>query len=123
MSASRHTQDLEDSARRNASRAVWLKNLHQWHWISSALCLLAMILFSATGITLNHAAQIEAKPVVTSKKANLPLSLQAELRKYAETQADAWLNGRSMKSTCRCRKRAATPGCVSASTMARRNMK
>src|SRR4051812_14498701 len=43
------------SPARNASRAVWLKNLHQWHWISSALCLLGMFLFSITGITLNHA--------------------------------------------------------------------
>ena len=46
---------------RNASRAVWLKHLHQWHWVSSAMCLLCMVLFSVTDITLNHASQIEAK--------------------------------------------------------------
>jgi hypothetical protein len=68
---------------RNASRAVWLKNLHQWHWISSALCLLGMLLFSVTGITLNHAAQIEAKPSVTRQQAGLPAPLAASLAAYA----------------------------------------
>lgn len=68
---------------RNASRAVWLKNLHQWHWISSALCLLGMLLFSITGITLNHASQIEAKPVIVHKLAQLPAPLAAQLRAYA----------------------------------------
>ncbi len=68
---------------RNASRAVWLKNLHQWHWISSALCLLGMLLFSITGITLNHASQIEAKPAITRKQGQLPAPLAAQLRSYA----------------------------------------
>jgi len=47
-------------------RAYWLKTLHEWHWVSAALCLIGMVAFSVTGITLNHAAQIEARPVVTS---------------------------------------------------------
>ncbi|NRR32850.1 PepSY-associated TM helix domain-containing protein [Oxalobacteraceae bacterium] len=86
---------------RHASRAVWLKNLHQWHWISSALCLLAMLLFSITGITLNHASQIEAKPVITRQQASLPPPLLAQLRAYAQAhdgakealpeQAEQWL--------------------------------
>jgi hypothetical protein len=67
----------------NARRAVWLKNLHQWHWISSALCLLGMLLFSITGITLNHSAQIEAKPAITRKQGQLPAPLAAQLRTYA----------------------------------------
>ena len=71
------------SPARNASRAVWLKNLHQWHWISSALCLLGMFLFSITGITLNHATQIEAKPVIMRKQAHLPAPLTTQLRDYA----------------------------------------
>ncbi|MEO7496280.1 MAG: PepSY-associated TM helix domain-containing protein [Massilia sp.] len=73
----------------NASRAIWLKNLHQWHWISSALCLLGMLLFSITGFTLNHASQIEAKPVVTRTKATLPAPLQAALAQAAARQAAA----------------------------------
>ena len=70
-----------------ASRAVWLKNLHQWHWISSALCLLGMLMFSVTGITLNHAGQIEAKPTVVNRKATLPAPLQAQLRAFAAAHA------------------------------------
>nr|WP_202423572.1 PepSY-associated TM helix domain-containing protein [Duganella margarita] len=72
------------SSARNASRAVWLKQLHQWHWISSAMCLLCMFLFSVTGITLNHASQIEAKPVITRQQAQLPAPLTTQLRSYAE---------------------------------------
>jgi len=70
-------------------RAVWLRQLHQWHWISSAICLMAMLLFSITGFTLNHAAQIEAKPSVTRLKATLPAALQAQLEGFAGEHADA----------------------------------
>ena len=76
-------------AKRNASHAVWLKHLHQWHWISSALCLMGMLLFSITGITLNHAAQIEAKPAVTRKKAELPATLLSELRLFSSSHDGA----------------------------------
>ena len=72
-----------------ARRAVYLKQLHQWHWISSAICLMAMLLFSFTGFTLNHAAQIEAKPEVTRLKATLPETLRAQLERYAAEHADA----------------------------------
>ncbi len=60
-------------------RSFWLKHLHQWHWISSAICLLAMVAFSITGITLNHASQIEARPVVNTREGNLPAALLAQL--------------------------------------------
>jgi hypothetical protein len=63
-----------------ASRAFWLKHLHQWHWISSAICLIGMLLFAATGITLNHAAQIEAKPTVETAHHALPPELLAQLQ-------------------------------------------
>ena len=58
------------------TRAWWLKTLYRWHWISSAIALLAMLLFAATGLTLNHATQIEAHPVVTDRKATLPQALR-----------------------------------------------
>ena len=67
-------------------RAFWIKQLHQWHWISSAICLIAMILFSVTGITLNHAANIPAKPETLSVKKALPPEL---LQQLAATPADA----------------------------------
>lgn len=57
----------------------WLGTLRQWHWISSALCLVGMLLFAVTGITLNHAAQIEARPKIVERKASLPDSLQQRL--------------------------------------------
>ncbi|VCU70748.1 PepSY-associated TM helix [Pigmentiphaga humi] len=60
-------------------RSFWLKHLHQWHWISSAICLVAMLLFAATGITLNHAAQIEAKPSVVAREGVLPEPLARAL--------------------------------------------
>jgi len=71
------------TSNQTANRAVWLKHLHQWHWISSALCLLAMVLFSITGITLNHASQIEARPVVVRQQATLPAVLAGQLRDFA----------------------------------------
>jgi uncharacterized protein len=77
------------AANRSQQRAFWLKNLHQWHWISSALCLLGMLLFSVTGMTLNHATQIEAKPVVQNRKAVLPTQIQAELRHASAAHRDA----------------------------------
>ena len=62
-----------------SQRAYWLKTLHQWHWISSALCLIGMLLFAFTGITLNHAADIPATPVVQNKTLELPAELKAAL--------------------------------------------
>lgn len=66
-------------------RAFWLRHLHQWHWISSALCLIAMLLFAATGITLNHSAQIEAHPHITKKSAELPPALLTQLQQHQQT--------------------------------------
>ena len=60
-------------------RSYWLKTLHEWHWISSALCLVGVLLFSITGITLNHSSQIEATPVVLNLKATLPPDLIAAM--------------------------------------------
>lgn len=91
MSVSKPTTDLP--AQRSATinltggarlRAHWLALIRQWHWISSALCLVGMLLFSATGITLNHAAQIPAKPVITTLSAELPKRELETLRKAAE---------------------------------------
>lgn len=72
----------------SASRAIWLKNLHRWHWISAALSLLGMLMFSITGITLNHASQIEATPQVVNRKATLPAPLAEKLEAFAEANAD-----------------------------------
>ncbi len=68
--------DVKKSA---PGRAYWLKTMHQWHWISSALCLLGMLLFAFTGITLNHAADIEGQPTTVNRKATLPAPLLGTL--------------------------------------------
>ena len=72
------------SAAAQHRRSFWLKQLHQWHWISAALSLIGMLLFAITGITLNHAGQIEAEPQVVSRKATLPPELLAVLAKGPE---------------------------------------
>ncbi|WP_297768877.1 PepSY-associated TM helix domain-containing protein [uncultured Alcanivorax sp.] len=60
-------------------KAFWLKQLHQWHWITSALCLISLLLFSITGITLNHASAISADPAIREQVASLPAPLLEEL--------------------------------------------
>ena len=56
------------------------RTMHLWHWISAAVCFAALALFTVTGITLNHADAIGAKPAVTSGTAQLPADLLAELQ-------------------------------------------
>src|SRR5690606_1155328 len=68
-------------------RGFWLRTLHQWHWISSAVCLVGMLLFAITGITLNHAAKIEGNPQVTNRTATLPAPLLQALGTQEEGHA------------------------------------
>lgn len=63
----------------NARRSFWLKQLHQWHWISAAVSLVGLLLFTVTGVTLNHAAQIPARPVTVETAAELPAPLLERL--------------------------------------------
>jgi hypothetical protein len=55
--------------------AFWMKQLHSWHWISSAVSLIGLLLFAFTGITLNHAADLEAAPQTVTKSGTLPAPL------------------------------------------------
>lgn len=47
----------------------------KWHWVSSAVCLVGLLLFTVTGITLNHAQSIEAIPQVTTVEGTVPLTI------------------------------------------------
>jgi hypothetical protein len=76
-------------------RAYWLKMLHQWHWISSALCLIGMLGFAVTGWTLNNAAHIEAKPRVTTRQAQLPRDVLQALQQAAPAAQDRKRPGKS----------------------------
>ena len=75
----------ERGQRARARRAFWLKQLYAWHWISSGLCLIGMLLFAVTGITLNHAGSFEARPRVESRDAALPANLVSKLRALPQT--------------------------------------
>jgi hypothetical protein len=66
------------------AKASLLKQLYQWHWISSAICLVGILLFSATGITLNHASQIEAQPTTTRQETATPSSINLQLQQVAQ---------------------------------------
>jgi hypothetical protein len=68
------------------------RTMHSWHWISAAICLAALLLFSITGITLNHAASIGATPQVSTGNAQLPEALMRELA-GAHAVADAVPSG------------------------------
>ncbi len=72
----------------NARRSFWLKQLHQWHWISAALSLIGLLLFAVTGITLNHAADIPAEPVTVEQTATLPAPLLDRLTAFPEETTD-----------------------------------
>lgn len=70
-------------ATKKSRKAFWLKQLHMWHWMSSAVSLIGLLLFAITGFTLNHAADIEGSPAVTQKSAQMPPALLASLKKAA----------------------------------------
>ena len=70
-------------------RAFWLKHLHQWHWISSAICLIGMLMFAITGFTLNHAAQIEARPSVVTRSETAPRDVVSALRRAAPSGVES----------------------------------
>ncbi|MFI4874003.1 MAG: PepSY-associated TM helix domain-containing protein, partial [Blastopirellula sp. JB062] len=61
--------------RRKLRRAFWNREMRKWHWISSAICLVGMILFAVTGITLNHADQISAVPQIENRTEALPAAM------------------------------------------------
>ena len=79
-------------------RLPWLGTLRQWHWISSALCLAGLLLFAVTGITLNHAGQIESRAQVSTRHLQLPQTLLADLQQQRPGQGlplslRRWLEG------------------------------
>lgn len=57
-------------------RSALMRTLLKWHWISSALCLVGMLFFATTGITLNNAGFFESQtPVLTQHQGSLPTGL------------------------------------------------
>jgi hypothetical protein len=66
-------------AKGGLTRAFWVRQFINWHWISAAISLIGMIVFAITGITLNHAGDINAIPVVQELSATLPAPLLSAL--------------------------------------------
>ncbi|MCJ2178304.1 PepSY-associated TM helix domain-containing protein [Novosphingobium album (ex Hu et al. 2023)] len=91
MPAAGATQRRQPRKSRKA-RSFWLKQLHAWHWMSAAISLAGMLLFAITGITLNHASSISARPVGAESRGVLSASLLANLPApndgHAELPAD-----------------------------------
>lgn len=90
------------TARAQRSRkAFWLKQLHTWHWISSAISLVGLLLFAITGFTLNHAAEIEGSPQTVERAAQLPAPLlpaikpddAADTKKPLPAPVAEWVEG------------------------------
>ena len=65
---------------KRSRKSFWLKQLHTWHWMSSAVSLIGLMLFAITGFTLNHAAEIEASPASIERTAQLPPALLARVK-------------------------------------------
>jgi uncharacterized protein len=65
--------------RAKVRRLFWMTQARIWHWISGAATLIGMALFAFTGITLNHAGQIEGQPKVEQVEAVMPPDILAQL--------------------------------------------
>ncbi|WP_432770684.1 MAG: hypothetical protein HEQ22_08140 [Sphingopyxis sp.] len=74
-----HAPSPSRPATTKSRKSFWLKQLHMWHWMSSAVSLIGLLLFAITGFTLNHAADIEASPVTSETMAQLPAPLLRRL--------------------------------------------
>ena len=66
--------------RKRSRKSFWLKQLHTWHWMSSAISLVGLMLFAITGFTLNHAGEIEGSPRSVEATAQLPAPLLAKVK-------------------------------------------
>lgn len=61
-------------------RALWMRQLRTWHWISGAITLATTLMFAITGVTLNHASQIEGKASIRTETAKLSAPAVAALK-------------------------------------------
>lgn len=65
--------------KKKVRRLFWMTQARIWHWITGAATLVGMLMFATTGITLNHAGQIEATPVITEVAKVMPPEILAQL--------------------------------------------
>lgn len=58
------------------SQSFWSRQFRQWHWISSALVLALMLMFSVTGLTLNNPDWFVGDPIIEEREIALSAGLQ-----------------------------------------------
>lgn len=73
--------------RGRSARAFWLRQMLQWHWISAAISLIGMLAFAVTGITLNHAGAITAKPEIVARTQAMAPAAAAALASESRARA------------------------------------
>jgi uncharacterized protein len=96
-----NSKAAEQKSRAKSRKSFWLRQAIAWHWMSSALSLIGLVLFAVTGFTLNHAADIEAKPVVQERSAQVPAALlpliapdeQPDAKKPLPPELAKWVAG------------------------------
>lgn len=96
-----HGTTTASAKAKRSRKSFWLKQLHTWHWMSSAISLIGLLLFAITGFTLNHAAEIEATPASVERAALLPPPLLAQVKpddapdskKPIPTPVAQWIEG------------------------------
>jgi uncharacterized protein len=81
-----HGTAAPPATRKRSRKSFWLKQLHTWHWMSSAISLIGLMLFAITGFTLNHAADIEGTAKSVDRATQLPPALLAQVK--PDNQAD-----------------------------------
>jgi uncharacterized protein len=64
---------------KKTKKTSWIPFVRSLHWMSSAICLVAVFLFAVTGITLNHADSIKANPSVSTIEKILPENLLSQV--------------------------------------------
>lgn len=67
-----HNKSTENLKYKKKTYFLTLMTIRKWHWMSSAICFACMLLFAITGVTLNHAEDIEATPAVTKLTGQVP---------------------------------------------------
>jgi hypothetical protein len=70
---------MPDHAPKRSLRAALVRQITLWHWMSSGVCLGGMLLFTITGLTLNHAAEIPAEPKTTVRERTAPGAVRAAI--------------------------------------------
>lgn len=68
------------------AQSFWPRQFRQWHWVSSALVLALMLLFSITGLTLNNPDWFAGTPQIEEREIAVSADLQTALQNMADAE-------------------------------------